>query len=128
MTLAPVQILGLSLRPAAEITFAAAQDRVTIRSVPEEPHALQPDEVAARIRGLFVLTAARSGCTVRASLKIDADVPARTLPPLVPRVIAHGAAETVLMLRMKQEVAAMSRALVHGYPAWSSAFEVRGSE
>jgi hypothetical protein len=120
VTLAPVQIPGLSLRPAAEITFAATQDRVTIRSVPEEPHALQPDEVAARITGLFVLAATRSGCTVRASLKIDADVPARILPPFMPRVIAHGTAETILMLRMKQEIAAMSRALVHGYPAWEA--------
>jgi hypothetical protein len=98
--------------------------------VPEEPDALQPDEVAAHITGLFVLTAARSGCTVRASLKIDANVPARTLPPFMPRVIAHRTGETVLMLRMRQEIAAMSRALVRGYPAWeeSSSFEVRGSD
>jgi hypothetical protein len=120
VTLAPVQIAGLSLRPAAEIMFAAAQDRVTIRSIPEEPHALQPDEVAARITGLFVLAVARRGCTVRASLKIDADVPARTLPSFMPRVIAHRTAETVLMLRMKQEIAAMSRTLVRGYPAWDA--------
>lgn len=127
VTLAPVHIPGITLRPAAEVVFAIEEGRVTIRSIPEEPHALQPDEVAARISGLFALAPAPGGCTVRASLTIAADVPARVLPPLMPRVIAHRTAEAVLTLRMKQEVAAMTRTLVRGYPAWSSEFGVLGT-
>lgn len=118
MTLAPVQIPGVSLRPAAEITFATGPDRVRIESVPEEPAALQAGEIATRVTGLFVLTATKAGCTVRATLAIDANVPTHLIPPLMPRIIAQRTAETVLNHRMKQEVAAMTRILVRGYPAW----------
>ncbi|MGI8858310.1 MAG: DUF1997 domain-containing protein [Thermomicrobiales bacterium] len=118
ITLAPVQIPGLSLRPAAEVAFTIESDRVRITSIDERPNALLADEIATRITGLFVLTTARAGCTVAASLAIDADVHARVVPPLMPRIIAQRTAEAVLNHRMKQEVAAMTRALVQGYPAW----------
>ncbi len=118
ITLAPVQIPGLSLRPAAELSFTIEPDRVRITSIDEQPNALLADEIATRITGLFIPTATRTGCTVAASLTIDADVPARVVPPLMPRIIAQRTAEAVLNHRMKQEVAAMTRTLVHGYPAW----------
>lgn len=118
VTLAPVQIPGLSLRPAAEVTFATGPDRVRIESVRDEPHDLRAGEIATYVAGLFLLTAAGVGCTVRASLAIDADVPAHTLPPLMPHIVAQRTAEAVLVHRMKQEIAAMTRALVGGYPAW----------
>lgn len=131
VTLAPVHVPGVSLRPAAEVTFAAEPDRVRIESIREEPHALQAGEIATYVTGVFLLAAARTGCIVRASLAIDADVPAHVLPSLMPRAIAHRTAETILTHRMKQEIAAMTRALVQGYPAWeveSSGLGMRGSE
>lgn len=131
VTLAPVAIPGVSLRPAAELVFTTGPDCVTIESVPEEPHDLQPGEVTTRIAGHFVLTPTRVGCTVQASLRVDADVPAHVLPPHMPRIIAHRTAETVLALRMKQEIAAMTRALLNGYAAWeagNAGFGVRSSE
>lgn len=131
VTLAPVQIPRISLRPAAEVMFVSGADHVRIESVREEPHALQAGEIAMRVTGLFLFAAARAGCTVRASLAIDAAVPAHHLPPLMPRVIAHRTAEAVLVHRMKQEIAAMTRALVRGYPAWEgdgAGLEVRSSE
>ena len=98
-----------------------------ITSVPEEPDALQAGEIATRIIGRFVPTAARAGCTIQASLAIDADVPARVVPPLMPRIIAQRTAETLLNRRMKQEVATMTRALIQGYAAWErGSSEVRG--
>ena len=118
ITLAPVQIPGVSLRPAAEVTFATDPECVRIASVPEEPDGLQTGEIVTRVTGRFVPTAAQAGCTVRASLAIDADVPARVVPPLMPRLIAQRTAETVLNHRMKQEFAAMTRALAQGYAAW----------
>ena len=121
ITLAPVQIPGVSLHPAAEVAFITEPDCVRIESVPEEPHALQAGEIATRVAGVFVAETTRSGCTVRATLAIDADVPARVVPPLMPRIIAHRTAETVLNHRMKQEVAAMTRSLVQGYPTWERA-------
>jgi hypothetical protein len=128
ITLAPVQIPGVSLRPAAEVTFATEPDRVRIASVPEEPHALQAGEIATRITGLFALIAAREGCTVQASLAIDAEVPGRVVPPLMPRMIAQRTAEAVLNRRMKQEIATMTRTLMRGYALWSSEFDVRCSK
>jgi hypothetical protein len=132
ITLAPVQIPGVSLRPAAEVTFATEPDRVRISSVPEEPNALLAGEIATRVTGQFVPIAAREGCTIQASLAIDAEVPARVVPPLMPHIIAQRTAEAVLNRRMKQEITAMTRALAQGYPAWEtvggSGFGVRGSE
>jgi hypothetical protein len=118
ITLAPVQIPGVSLRPAAELTFATESVRVSIASVPEEPHDLHAGEIATRIAGLFVPSAAPGGCTVQASLAIDAEVPARVVPSLMPRIIAQRTAERVLNRRMKQEIAAMTRTLAQGYAAW----------
>jgi carbon monoxide dehydrogenase subunit G len=120
ITLAPVQIPGVSLRPAAEVTFATEPDRVRITSIAEEPHALQAGEIAARITGHFVPIAAREGCTIQASLAIEADVSARVVPSLMPRIIAQRTAEAVLHRRMKQEIATMTRTLVRGYPAWEA--------
>lgn len=127
ITLAPVQIPGVSLRPAAEVLFVTAEDRVTIRSAPEGPHALQSDEVATRVSGLFALSPARTGCAVRASLTIEAQIPARVLPPSMLRVIAYRTAETILTLRMKQEIGVMTRTLMHGYAGWGAEFGTRGS-
>lgn len=120
ITLAPVQIPGVSLRPAIEVIFATEPDRVRIESVPEGPHALQSGEVATHVAGLFLLAGGGEVCTVRATLAVEAEVPARLVPPLMPRPIAQRTAEAVLTLRMKQEVAAMTRTLVHGYPAWAA--------
>jgi len=58
------------------------------------------------------------GCAVQAALTLAADIPARTLPPFMPRVIAERTIEALLILRMKQEVAALTHDLVRGYPAW----------
>jgi hypothetical protein len=110
------------------VTFATEPDRVRIASVPEEPHALQAGEIATRITGLFALIAAREGCTVQASLAIDAEVPGRVVPPLMPRMIAQRTAEAVLNRRMKQEIATMTRTLMRGYALWSSEFDVRCSK
>lgn len=91
---------------------------------------MQAGEIATRIAGLFVPVAAREGCTVQASLAIEAAVSARVVPPLMPRVIAQRTAEAVLNRRMKQEIVAMTRTLVQDYPAWEeggSGFRVRGS-
>ena len=128
VTLAPIHVPGVALQPAAEVVFTATDAQVTIRSIAEELHDLQPGEVAARIVGLFVVAPTDTGCGVRASLRIAASVPARVLPPLIPRIIARRTAETVLALRIKQEVQAMVRALVQGYSAWeSSEFDDRSS-
>jgi hypothetical protein len=118
ITLAPVQLPGVSLRPAAEVTFATEPERVSITSVPEEPHAMQAGEIATRIVGLFVPVATGVGCTVQASLAIEAEVSARVVPPLMPRMIAQRTAEAVLNRRMKQEITVMTRTLVQGYPVW----------
>lgn len=118
VTLAPIHVPGVALRPAAEVAFATADTQVTVRSVREEPHDLLPGEIAARVVGLFVLTPTAAGCGVQASLRIEASVPGRALPSLVPRIIAQRTAETVLTLRIKQEVQTMVRALVQGYGAW----------
>jgi hypothetical protein len=131
ITLAPVQVLGVSLRPAAEVIFTTEPDRVRIMSIEEEPNTLQAGEIATRVTGLFILTAARTGCMVHASLAVDADVPAHVVPPLLPRRIVQRTAETVLNYRMKQEIVAMTRMLVQGYPVWEAGeagFEIRGSE
>ncbi len=118
VTLAPIHVPGVALRPAAEVAFATTDTQVTVRSIGEEPHDLQPGEVAARVVSLLVLTPTAAGCGVQASLRIEASVPGRALPSLVPRIIAQRTAETVLALRIKQEVQAMVRALVQGYGAW----------
>ncbi len=115
LTLAPIHVPGVALRPAAEVVFAATDAQVTVRSVAAEPHDLQSGEVAARVVGLFVLTPTAAGCGVQALLHIVAYVPARVLPPLMPRIIAQRTAETLLTLRIKQEVQAMVRTLVRGY-------------
>lgn len=126
---APIQALGVSLRPAAEVTFATTDGQVAIRSITGAPHNLRASEVATRVTGLFILTATASGCDIRASLRIAASVPARILPSLMPRIIAQRAAETVLARRIKQEVQMMTGALIQGYAAWEcSEFGVRGSE
>ncbi len=129
VTFAPIQALGVSLRPAAEVTFAVTDGQVAIRSITEAPHNLQASEVATRVTGLFVLIATATGCDIHASLRIAASVPARILPSLMPRIIVQRTAETVLSRRIKQEVQMMTRTLVQGYAAWECAeFGVRGSE
>ncbi len=129
VTFAPIQVPGISLRPAAEVTFAMTDGQVAIRSIAEAPHALRSEEVATRVTGLFVLTATATGCDVHASLRIATSVPARVLPSLMPRIIAQRTAETVLSRRIRQEVQMMTRALVQGYARWErSEFKVRGSE
>ncbi|MGI8687339.1 MAG: DUF1997 domain-containing protein [Thermomicrobiales bacterium] len=129
VTFAPIHVPGISLRPAAEITFATTNSQVAIRSIAEAPHDLQAGEVATRVIGLFVLMATATGCDVHASLRVAASVPARILPALMPRSIAQRAAETVLSQRIKQEVQMMTRALVQGYAAWErSEHAVRDSE
>jgi uncharacterized protein DUF1997 len=129
LMLGPIHVLGVSLRPAAEVEFATTDAQIAIRSIAAEPHDLQPGEVAARITGRFVLTPTATGCGVRASLRVAARVPARVLPPLVPRVIAQRTAATVLTRRITQEVRTMTRTLVQGYTMWEgSEFGVRGSE
>ena len=117
--LAPVTMPGISLRPAAEVVFTATDSRVVVRSIAAEPHDLQPGEVATHISGLFILTAADTGCDVRASLRIAANISAHLLPPLMPRIIAQRTTETVLIYRMKHEVQAMTQALVYGYATWA---------
>ncbi len=118
LTLAPIHVPGASLRPAAEVRFAATDSQMAVRSIAEEPDDLQPGEVAARVVGLFVLTPTDTGCGVHVSLRIAARVPAHLLPFLMPRIIAQRTAETVLTHRMKQEVQIMTRTLVRGYTAW----------
>jgi len=110
VVLAPIHVPGVALRPAAEVVFAATDAQVTIRSIAEEPHDLRPGEVVAHVVGLFALTPTAAGCGVQASLWIAARVPTRLLPPLMPRIIAQRTAETLLTLRIKQEVQAMVRA------------------
>ncbi|MGH8164170.1 MAG: DUF1997 domain-containing protein [Rhodanobacteraceae bacterium] len=128
LTLAPIHVPGVSLRPAAEVRFATTDSQVAVRSVAEEPNDLQPGEVAARVVGLFALTPTATGCGVHASLRIAARVPAHLLPSLMPRIIAQRTAEAVLIRRMKQEVQMMTRTLVRGYSMWEgSEFGVRGS-
>lgn len=130
--LAPIRVPGYALRPAAEVTIAAHADRIAIRGITDEPHDLQPGEVPTRIIGAFALAADTAGCAVQAVLTLVADIPAHVLPPLMPRVIAERTIEALLIRRMKQEVAALTRDLVRGYPAWqaegSSEFEVRSSK
>lgn len=125
----PIQVLGVSLRPAAEVTFATTDGQVAIRSIAATPHDLQISEVATRVAGLFVLMATATGCDVHASLRVAASVPARVLPSLMPRIITQRTAETVLSRRIKQEVQMMTHTLVQGYGAWKrSEFDVRCSE
>lgn len=121
LVLAPIHVLGVSLRPAAEITFATTESQILVRSIMEEPHDLQPGDVAARVTGRFTLRPTDTGCNGDASLRVAATIPARFLPPLMPRIIAQRTAETVLIRRMKQEVLTMTRALVQGCAAWEHA-------
>lgn len=118
LVLAPIHLLGVSLRPAAEITFATTESQVMIRSIAEEPSDLQPGEVVAYVIGRFILKPTEAGCITQASLRIAATIPARVLPSMVPRIIAQRTAETVLTLRIKQETQMMTRSLVRGYAAW----------
>jgi hypothetical protein len=119
--LAPIQVLGVSLRPAAEVTFATTESQVLIRSVAEEPHDLQPSEIATHVTGRFTLRPTDTGCDAHASLRVTATISARFLPAIVPRTIAQRTAEAVLTRRIKQEVQMMTRALVRGYAAWEHA-------
>ena len=119
--LAPMHLLGVSLRPAAEITFATSDSQVVIQSIAEAPYDLQPDEVIARVTGRFVLRPTESGCTAQASLRIAATIPARFLPSMVPRIIIQRTTDAMLILRIKQETQMMTRALVRGYAAWEHA-------
>lgn len=129
LILTPIHIPGVSLRPAAEVRFAATDTQVAVRSIAEELDDLQSGEVTARIVGLFALTPAARGSTVHASLRIAARVPAYAMPPLMPRIIALRTAETVLIRRIKQEVQMMTRTLVRGYSSWEgSEFAVQSSE
>ncbi|MHB8646522.1 MAG: DUF1997 domain-containing protein [Thermomicrobiales bacterium] len=121
LKLAPIQFPGLSLRPAAEVAFVSADGHVTIRSIVEEPHALEPGEVAIRVTGSFLLTPTATGCGVQASLRITAILSAHILPPLIPRIIARRTAEAVLTRRIAQEVQIMTRTLAQGYAAWGDA-------
>ncbi len=129
LTLAPIHVPGVSLRPAFEVRFAATESQIAVRSIAEEPDGLQPGEVAARVIGLFALTPTAAGCGVQASLRIAARLPAYLLPSLMPRIIVQRTAETVLIRRMKQEVQMMTRTLERGYRAWEGAeCGLRGSE
>lgn len=121
VVLAPIHVLGISLRPAAEITFTTIESQVLIRSIAEEPYDLQPGEVVARVTGRFMLKPADTGCNVQASLHIAATIPARFLPSVVPRIIAQRTAEAMLTHRIKQETQMMTRTLVRGYTAWEHA-------
>ena len=116
LTLAPIHLPGHALRPAVEIVFEAAADRVTIRSVDDTPFNLQSDEVAADVVSAFRLRPTATGCAVEASLQLAATIPGHTVPTLMPRIIARRTAEAMLVLRMKQEVQGMTRALLHGFP------------
>ena len=116
--LAPIHVPGVSLRPAAEVIFTTTESQVCIQSVAEEPHDLQASEVATHIYGLFILTPTATDCSVHASLRVTATIPARTLLPFMPRIIAQRTAEAILTIRIKQEVQMMTRALVRGYAAW----------
>jgi hypothetical protein len=57
---------------------------------------------------------------VRGTLRLAAAIPARAVPPLMPRALAQRTAEGLLSLRMKQEVLAMARTLVAGFAAWDA--------
>jgi hypothetical protein len=120
LTLAPIRSPGHTIRPAAEVTIAAMDDRVTIQSVAEEPHALQANEVATRVSGTFRVTATAAGCDIRATLHLAASIPPRAIPPLMPRALAHRTAEGILGLRMRQELHATARALVADFAAWDA--------
>ena len=120
LTFRPIQVPGFALRPAAEVRFTTGADRVSVTSVPEEPHHLQPGEVAARIAGLFIGNTSARGCMVRATLTIDAVIPARVLPSLMPRALALGTIEALLTHRMKREVATLAHHLVNAFGAWEA--------
>lgn len=117
LTLAPTRAPGLMLRPAAEVTFAATEDQVVIESVPEEPHALQEGEIPLHVNATLRLRVTQTGCTIDATLRLAAVIPARLLPPL-PRSITQRTAAGFLGLHLTQEMQAMARALVVGFAAW----------
>ncbi len=118
ITLAPINLPGHALRPAAEVAFTTTATRVVIQSVRGEPHDLQPGEVATDVGGAFNLSARANGCAVQAMLRLAARIPARVIPPLMPRMIAQRTAEAMLVYRMKAEFHAMTQALIAGYAAW----------
>lgn len=121
LTLATVTIPGHAICPLAEIRIAIGADAVTITSVAGEPATLGADEVATAISGTLALSATAGGCAVRATLRLDAAIPARLLPPLAPRSVALKIAESLLNHRLHSEMQAMVRALVAGFPAWDGA-------
>ncbi len=120
LTLAPIRTLGQAFRPAAEVAIVVADDAVRIRSLPEGPNALQESEVATHVDGTLRLSATATGSDVRGTLRLAAAIPARAIPPLMPRTLAQRTAEGLLNLRMKQEVHAMARTLVAGFAAWDA--------
>jgi hypothetical protein len=120
LTLEAIRALGHTLRPAAEIVIAITADRVAIRSVPEPPHLLHPDEIATQVEGNLSLVNTARGCDVHCTLRLAAAIPARAIPPLMPRALAHRTAEGLLGLRLRQDMQAMARALVAGFPAWDA--------
>jgi hypothetical protein len=120
LTLEPIRALGHILRPAAEVTIVTATDRIAIQSVPGPPHLPQGDEIATQVEGTLSLTTTARGCDVHCTLRLAADIPARIIPPLMPRVLAHRTAEGLLGLRLRQDMQAMARALATGFAAWDA--------
>jgi hypothetical protein len=120
LTLAPIRMLGVVLRPAAEVTIVTAANRVRIASVDAEPHEIQGDEVPTRVDATLQLTPAATGCDARGALRLAAVIPERTIPPFMPRALAQRTAEGLLGLRLMQEAHAMARTLVAGFAAWDA--------
>jgi hypothetical protein len=120
LTLAPIRMLGVVLRPAAEVTIVTAANRVRIASVDAEPDAIQGDEVPTQVDATLQLTPTATGCDARGTLRLAATIPERTIPPFMPRALAQRTAEGLLGLRLMQEAHAMARALVAGFAAWDA--------
>lgn len=120
LTLAPIRFFNHAFRPAAEVTLTTTDERVTIQSISEEPFARQGDEILTRVDGTLRLTAIATGSDVRGALRLTATIPARTIPPLMPRMLAHRTAERLLGLRLRQEMQAMARTLSAGFAAWDA--------
>jgi hypothetical protein len=120
LTLEPIRTFGHAIQPAAEVAIVATDGAVRIQSVTEEPNALQESEVSTQVDGILRLFATATGSDVRGTLRLAAAVPARAIPPLMPRMLAHRTAEKLLGLRLRQEMQAMARTLSAGFAAWDA--------
>lgn len=118
LTLTPVHAFGLRMHPVAEVAIIAHANAVRIASTPLVSQDPGQDEIAMALNATLDCAGAATGCTVRATLSVDTQLPSHMFLPLMPRAFVLRSVETLLAHRLRGEVDTMARLLPLGYPEW----------